>query len=69
VKRLTIKARAALIAELLSMPEETFGYFVAWARGQPINYPDGLGGFREESRDAVLELRKAAGLYAPTDGD
>lgn len=60
-----MRARLSLLLALVAMPEEAFGYFVGWARGMPVNYPDGLGGFRQASRDAILELRQAARDYTP----
>lgn len=57
------KNRNALIAVLKKMPDEAFGWFVGWASGAMIQFPDGLGGFRPESRKAIEELRKAANKY------
>lgn len=45
------------------MPEESFGWFVGWASGVNIQFPDGLGGFKPESRESINELRKAANSY------
>lgn len=55
--------RLRLLLILASMPEECFGWFVAWAQGAPAQYPDGLGGFRQESRDFIKALREAAHNY------
>jgi hypothetical protein len=55
--------RLKLLFVLAFMPEEAFGYFVGWARGMPINYPDGLGGFQPMSRDAIVALRAEAEAY------
>jgi hypothetical protein len=49
--------RGALIAALATMPDEAFGWFVAWALQ---GYPDGLGGFQNESRTSIEALRAAA---------
>lgn len=61
-------ARAALLKVLETMPEESFGWFVAWASGLMMQYPDGLGGFREESRQSIQNLRAAAKAYMETLG-
>lgn len=52
--------RGALVKALAQLPEEAWGYFVAWAAGAPVGYPDGLGGFRDDSREAIAALRSAA---------
>lgn len=54
--------RKALITVLAEMPDESFGWFVAWALG---GFPDGLGGFTPESRTAIEALRRAAEAYVP----
>lgn len=51
--------RAALLQVLAEMPDEAFGWFVAWAAGGMMQYPDGLGGFRSESRASIEQLRAA----------
>lgn len=55
--------RHALIDALAGMPEEAFGWFVVWATGAMVQYPDGLGGFKPESRTAIAALRTAALAY------
>lgn len=58
-----ITARKQMLAALAKMPEESFGWFVLWASGVPMQYPDGLGGFQEASRKAITALRTAAKAY------
>ena len=58
--------RFKLLLTLALMPDEAFGWFVAWAAGHMTQYPDGLGGFREESRHSITELRKNAKEYMET---
>lgn len=55
--------RLKLILILATMPEESFGWFVGWASGIMIQYPDGLGGFRDDSRKSIVALRKEAKHY------
>lgn len=55
--------RAALAKVLAEMPEEAYGWFVAWAMQ---GFPSGLGGFKPESRASIEALRKAAARYAGT---
>jgi hypothetical protein len=55
--------RKALIAALAAMPEESFGWFVAWASGVNMQYPDGLGGFSSQSQASILKLRAEAKNY------
>jgi hypothetical protein len=38
------------------MPDEAFGWFVGWASGVMIQYPDGLGGFQNDSRQGELNV-------------
>jgi hypothetical protein len=52
--------RLKLLLILATMPDEAFGWFVAWASGHMTQYPDGLGGFKDESRKSITELRKEA---------
>lgn len=52
--------RVKLLSVLAEMPDEAFGWFVALAIA---GYPEGLGGFRPESREAIEDLRKAANQY------
>ncbi len=59
----TPATRANLIAVLAAMPEEAFGYFVAWAGGMTLQYPDGLGGFQQASQDSIKQLRAQAKAY------
>lgn len=60
--------RIKLLLILALMPEESFGWFVGWALSSQSKYmgkyPDGLGGFRPESRKSIEELQKAAEEYA-----
>lgn len=56
-------ARAALLTALAAMPDEAFGWFVGWASGSAVQYPDGLGGFMPMSRAAITELRAQANAY------
>lgn len=55
--------RADLIQALIAMPDEAFGWFVVWASGQMMQFPDGLGGFAPASREAITSLRAAAKHY------
>ena len=52
--------RRRLLAVLALMPDEAFWWFVAWASGAMMQFPDGLGGFSMESRSAIADLRAAA---------
>ncbi len=57
-------ARRELLQVLATMPEEAFGYFVAWATGGvPIQYPSGLGGFMPDSQASIKQLRADAAAY------
>ena len=56
--------RKPLLQVLETMPDEAFGWFVLWASGHMVQYPDGLGGFQNESRTSIVALRKAATNYA-----
>lgn len=56
--------RLKLLLVLATMPDEAFGWFVGWANGIMIQYPDGLGGFQDESRKSILALRKEAKVYS-----
>lgn len=64
---LPVSERSKLIGVLATMPEEAFGWFVAWASGAMMQYPDGLGGFRDESEKSIKALRKAAKKYMETE--
>lgn len=55
--------REALLKALSEMPDEAFGWFVAWATGAMVQYPNGLGGFQPDSRRSIEALRYAAGKY------
>lgn len=55
--------RTKLITILNMMPEEAFGWFVQWAKGGMITFPDGLGGFQEESQNSIRALKAAATEY------
>jgi hypothetical protein len=56
-------ARRDLVTVIEQMPDEAFGYFVAWASGEMTQYPDGLGGFMPDSRNSILALRAAAKTF------
>lgn len=62
-KPTTTYGRAALLVALANMPDEAFGWFVLWASGSTVQFPDGLGGFRAESRASITALRSAAAAY------
>lgn len=66
-KTLTIHSdRAALLEALNTMPDEAFSWVIEWAAGDtgtPIAFPDGLGGFMDDSRTAILALQAAARDY------
>jgi hypothetical protein len=56
-------ARAALLRVLAEMPDEAFGWLVvmiAHVKGSGQIWPDGLGGFRPESRASIEAAVKAA---------
>lgn len=55
--------RKELLHVLEEMSDESFGFFVAWAMGGMVQYPDGLGGFFPKSRKSIQDLRKAANKY------
>jgi hypothetical protein len=55
--------RIKLLLILATMPDEAFGWFVGWASGVMIQYPDGLGGFQNDSRESITALRKEAANY------
>jgi len=60
-KQLPVSPRAPLLAVLATMPEEAFGYLVLSIAGMrgPI-WPDGLGGFKPESRASIEAATAAA---------
>lgn len=58
--------RLKLLLILATMPEEAFGWFVLWASGHMTQYPDGLGGFQDQSRKSIVALRKEAKKYVET---
>ena len=58
-----MNSKAKLLKVLKDMPDEAFGWFVAWAGGAMMQYPDGLGGFRPESRKSIKALHEAAEDY------
>lgn len=58
-----VDARAQMAQALAAMPEESFNWFVLWASGRPVSFPDGTGGFTSESRAAIEQLRGAARAY------
>ena len=55
--------RGRLLITLATMPDEAFGWFVVWASGGMMQFPEGLGGFMPESRAAITELRAAATAF------
>lgn len=62
--------RGALIEALATMPDEAFGWFVlacpvsAMTKGGRAQiWPDGMGGFSQESRASVDVVRQAADAY------
>lgn len=55
--------RVPLLTALSAMHEEAFGWFVAWAAGGMVQYPDALGGFSPASRQGIEALRTAARAY------
>jgi len=58
--------RLKLITILNMMPEEAFGWFAMWASGMMTQYPDGLGGFQDESRKSIEALQAAGKEYVET---
>lgn len=52
--------RGRLLMVLATMPDEAFGWFVGWASGMTMQYPDGLGGFQDASRVSIEALRREA---------
>lgn len=50
------------------MPDEAYGWFVIWASGRMTQYPDGLGGFQNDSRESIQALRKEAKEFMETMG-
>lgn len=56
-------SRLKLLLVLATMPEEAFGWFVMWANGGMMQYPDGLGGFSRNSQESILALRREAKEY------
>lgn len=67
-------SRVKLLLCLATMPDEAFSWFVAWALQNDFKwpgkfkFPDGLGGFRPESRSAIEQLRAAATEYMNKQG-
>ena len=55
--------RFRLLLVLALMPDESFGWFVLWASGKMVQYPNGLGGFQSNSRKSIQELHEAAREY------
>lgn len=53
--------RAPLLRAAAALTDEAFEYFVVWARGMTIQFPNGLGGFTPESQETIHALRRAAG--------
>lgn len=63
-------ARVALLTALATMPDEAFGWFVlacpvsAMMKGGHAQiWPDGMGGFSQESQTSVEAVRAAADAY------
>lgn len=54
--------RETFLKSLSAMPEEAFGWIVATLARTQI-FPDGLGGFREDSRRAIRDFQKALKDY------
>lgn len=55
--------RLKLLLILATMPDEAFGWLVlniAKVQGRPNVWPDGLGGFKPDSRAAIAAAREAA---------
>lgn len=64
--------RDALLAVLSSMPSEAFGWLVvmiAHVKGSGQIWPDGLGGFRPESRASIESAIKEAMALMENGGD
>lgn len=59
------KDREQLLKHLAWMPEEAFEWFVMWAGGMNIQYPDGLGGFQPGARKSIEDLHTLAKTYIP----
>lgn len=62
--------RHEILRILGSMPDEAFGWFILACRASAMTtganaqiWPDGMGGFREDSRAAVAALRTEAQRY------
>jgi hypothetical protein len=69
-ENMTEKDRTRIIAALTTMPDEAFGWFVLAAQtsamikgGNTQIWPDGIGGFTDESRKSITEIRAAAEEY------
>lgn len=60
--------RLKLLLILATMPDEAYGWFVIWASGRMTQYPDGLGGFQNDSRESIQALRKEAKEFMETMG-
>lgn len=54
----TLTPPQRLLAALSMMPDEAFGRVVQALAREPI-FPDGLGGFREDSRHAITRFQAA----------
>lgn len=57
----TATHKSALLAALAALPDEAFGFLVA-ALATGV-WPDGLGGFKPESKAAIVAVRKLAADY------
>lgn len=67
---ISLKKRKEIIKILETMPDEAFSWFVlatapsAMMKGANNQiWPDGIGGFTQESRDSINAIRKAADDY------
>lgn len=58
-----LNARLELGAAIASLPDEAIGWLLgqlAGSTGRGQVWPDGLGGFREESRAGIARVQRAA---------
>jgi hypothetical protein len=61
--------RWAVLSILAGLPDEAFNWFVMWAGGFLIQWPDGLGGFSDDSEIGITALRRAAKEYIDAHAD
>lgn len=57
-----IESKAKILAALTAMPDEAFGWVVIALSRRPV-FPDGLGGFQDESRRAIIAFTRAIAEY------